>query len=140
MSFMVILQTLKGNEETFFERAIVERLFAPYVHDLSGDEWAIHWPDGGACLAQLFIDDAPMISSFSVQRPPDFVEFWDAMFQVMKETGTLLVWPGEPFCCVADAAVLDELPEGFVEEAIKRGGSLPVVSSGQELWDVIESS
>lgn len=140
MSFMVILQTLKGDEETFFERAIVERLFAPHVRDLSGDMWEIHWPDGSGCSAQLYIDDAPMISSFNVERPPGFVEFWDTMFQVMKETGTLLVWPGEPFCCVADAAVLDELPKGFVEETIREGGSLPVVSSGRELWDVIQAS
>jgi hypothetical protein len=140
MGFMVFVQAINGDEKAYFERAIAERLFASHVHDLSGDEWEIHWPDGGACFARVHIDDTLMVGGFSVERPPGFVEFWDTMYQLMKETGALLLWPGEPLCAVADVAVLDKLPPGFVEETVERDGPIPVVSSGQELWDVIEAS
>jgi hypothetical protein len=140
MSFEVFLQTFKGGDNATFERAIAERLFAPYVHEVLSEQWDVRLPDGSPSLGQIFVDQEPLIDSLHVLRPPGDIGFWDAMYQLMKETGALLYWPGEPLCAVTDAAVLEELPAGFVEEVVERDGPIPIVTSGQELWDVIRTS
>ncbi len=58
------------------------------------------------------------------------------MGQLMKQTDAMLLWGGEPMGCVADAATLGELPDGFVEAE----GPIPVISSGQEMWEVYRTS
>lgn len=103
MSFDIYL--IAGPGRTF-DRSIVEEAFAAMIDgDRADDEWNLHYLDGSPSHALVSIDTGPQIDGFSVNRPPSetATEFWDAIFQVLRQTESFLVWPatGEPGYCVA---------------------------------------
>jgi hypothetical protein len=84
----------------------------------------------------MYIDPGPQIKGFSVNRPPAMLEFWDALYEVMRQTPTVLFWPGEPGCCVTESYV-DLLPADFSEKA---GQEPVIVTSGAQISAVIADS
>ena len=96
-----------------FPRAIVERAFAPYVDDVK-DDWIPRLPTGEAASAWMSLKPGEMIDGFSINRPPGFEGFpgfWDAVFEVMRQTPTWCFIPGggwEENCCVAQADIISE--------------------------------
>jgi hypothetical protein len=135
MSFDMFVLTVREDVDDSFERAIVEKAFAPFLTDASGDYWNLHDADGQLRFVNMHVDDAPRIGSFSINRPPayeSFPQFWDALYEVLRQTCTVLVWPGEgphPTSCVANRAFAEELPADFIEHM----GMPAIVSSGAEI-------
>lgn len=143
MSFEISLMTFRQDGSDDFDRAIVERAFKDITVNQEGDYWNLRLPGGDMVSAAVYIEDQPKISGFFVTRPPAlsyFPTFWDAMFEVMRQTRTLLQWPageeGEPPYCVANLALVPDLPSEFIEHF----GSPQIVSSGAEIDAAIERS
>lgn len=134
--------TIRDDIDDSFERAIVEKAFAPFLTDTSGDYWNLHDAQGQLRFVNMHVDDAQRIGSFSINRPPcydSFPEFWNALYDVLSQTKTVLVWPGEgphPTSCVGNRAFAEELPADFIEHM----GMPAIVSSGAEIDAAIARS
>jgi hypothetical protein len=132
MSADMFVIAIPGGE---FPRVIVERAFAPYVDDVKDSDWIPHLPTGEATSAWMSVEQGETIDAFSINRPPDyegFPEFWDAVFDVMRQTSTWCVIAGggwEQNCCVAHA---DLISDDMIEHAGARE-RVRVASSGAEL-------
>ena len=129
MGFDIFLMTGKA-EENRFDRAIVERAFASNAADTSSGWWALRMSTGEPCAGELSIDQTPTIDGFAVHRPPDLPWFWDAIFEVLRQTRTFLVWPavgpGPPYCVANEdwkSYIGEELTEDMGEPALVRSGA-----------------
>ncbi len=66
-----------------------------------------------------------------MNRPPFIPEFWNAIYEVLRQTKTMLYWPSsaDPRCCIAQVnADADFLKR--VEEAL---GPPAIVTCGAEI-------
>jgi hypothetical protein len=122
MSFDIFLVTLKADEageQLRFDRAIVERAFASFALDQDTDNWQLLMPDGELTSASMLVELGSTITGFSLNRPPFMPTFWDAMFDVMRQTPTFLAWPGnDPSLCVAAADYMGFAPTDFDEKVV----------------------
>lgn len=83
----------------------------------------------------MTVDLGESIVYFAINRPPPsyegFPEFWQAIFEVMRQTPTYCILAGvrtHANHCVANPDILDELPADFAEE---RGGARFVTSAAE---------
>ena len=135
MSFSIYVSTLNNDDKNTFDRAVVERAFRDIAMDQTGGYWNLRSPDGRIASTTIFIKDKPKISGFSANRPPSysrFPKFWDAMFEILSQTRTILFWPAggpRPHCCVADPTLLPDLPSDLTNAL----GKPAIVSSGAEI-------
>lgn len=135
MSFTVFISTIGNGGKDTFDRAIVERAFKSIAVDQRGDYWNLRTPDGKIGFATISVEDQPKITGLSADRPPSFAgfpKFWDAMFEILAQTRTMLFWPTEgphPIYCVADPALIQDLSA----DVIAALGQPAVVSSGAEI-------
>ncbi|MGA8652219.1 MAG: hypothetical protein WB677_16690 [Xanthobacteraceae bacterium] len=142
MSLDIFVSTLTEDEGAKFDRAIVERAFRAIAVDQQGDSWNLQTPKGEMTSATIHLAYQPRILSFAANRPPSyeyFPEFWDAMFEVMRQTHTVLVWLADgpkPHCCVANPAMIPDLPSDLIEAL----GQPAFATSGAEIGAVLERS
>lgn len=142
MSFDIYVAALPYDESAKFDRAIVVRAFEAIADDQASDYWLLQMPDGGETSVSLSIAQDAVISGFSVNRPPShsaFPQFWDALFDVLSQTRTILLWPageGRPPYCVANPTLALGLPSDFLEDM----GNPILVASGADIVAAITSS
>jgi hypothetical protein len=135
MSFSIYVSKVNNDDGNTFDRAIVERAFEDIAVNQAGACWNLRSPDGHIASATIFIEEQPKISGFAANRPPSysgFPKFWDAMFEILSQTRTILFWPAggpRPHCCVADPTLLPDLPSDLTNAL----GKPAIVSSGAEI-------
>ena len=124
MSFDISVSSFHNGENHPFPRQILEDAFAPYVVDR---ERSVTEPEGPYVVMSLLCpdeppgvppftlgtDDLPEVTGFAVNRPPGTPLFWLAILKVLRQTPSVLYWPGMG-CCVADAAVIEQLPKEWI--------------------------
>ena len=139
MSFDIYISALSGGKITTIKRSIVTDAFAELIGIVDRVGWQLILPDWGLCSGHFYIDDSLDVDSFSINRPPLVPVFAAALYTVMRQTPTVLMWPGigpDPRCCVADPAVIKEMPPDMIEAL----GMPTVVHSGEEIIDCISRS
>jgi len=137
MSFDMFVIMIRDGDA--FDRAIVERAFAPLVRAAEDGDWDFG-EKGELSGVTMLVGDEERIDGFSFNRPPryeDFPEFWEALFDVLRLTPTVLVWPDDepPISCIGNSAHLDLLPEEFLAHF----GTPAIASSGGEIDAIIAS-
>ena len=131
MSFDIFIFAFDDGEPRRFLRIVLEKAFGSFS-DMSDPTW---WSVSDS-FAVIQLDAAAEIDNFGVNRPPHFGHpFWPALLDVLRETSSVLFWPGGG-PVATDQSVAARLPEGMIEEA----GGLIVVSSVAEIARAIESS
>jgi len=142
MGFTIYLSSLPDDPPAKFERALVERAFAPIAAEMYGDGWSLRAPDG-EWLAEVSLDDAPLIDGFRVNRPPSYdylPGLYDALFEILRQTRTFLFWlaaeGGGPHYCVADADLIPPLVAQFGHYM----GEPVLLASGADIEPAIEAS
>ena len=140
MSFDIYLLTFgkdESGDRLRFNRLIVEKAFETIALDRKSDYWPMEMPDGLLTLGTVSIDLQSRIEGFSVNSPPAAMAFWDAMYDVLRQTPTLLAWPGRgPSYCVTLSNYAGLAPAGMIEEL----GEPTVVTSGADISAAIEAS
>ena len=135
MSFTIYVSSVNNDNRSMFDRVLVERAFKDIAVTQTGGYWNLRTPDGRIASATILIDDKPNISGFSANRPPPysgFPKFWDAIFEILSQTRTILFWPEGgplPHCCIANRALLPDLPSEWANAL----GKPAIVSSGAEI-------
>jgi hypothetical protein len=136
MSFTIYVSTVSKDDGNMFDRAVVERAFKEIAVNQAGSYWNLRSPEGPIASATIFIKDQSKISGFSANRPPSysgFPKFWNAMFEILRQTRTIIFWPAakgpHPRCCIADLALVPDLPSDLTNAL----GKPAIVSSGAEI-------
>lgn len=84
----------------------------------------------------VFFDNVPMLSGFSVNRPPAHDEFWQGLCNILKITSSALFWGGEGDClAVGREETITHLPEIMIDSL----GSPTIVSDHQDIFRMLES-
>jgi hypothetical protein len=142
LSLDIFLSALTDDEAALFDRAIVVRAFKAIAVNQIGGHWNLRTPKGEMTSATISVADQPRISHFSANRPPGygyFPEFWNAMFDVLQQTRTVLFWPAggpKPHCCLANPDVIPHVPESLIEAI----GEPALVTSGAQIDALLERS
>jgi hypothetical protein len=140
MSLDIFISAMTDDEAGKFDRALVERAFQSIAVDQNGDYWNLQTRQREMTSVTISVAKEPQISHFSANRPPDyhsFPEFWDAMFDVLRQTHTLLFWPADgpiPHCCLANPDML------VSAEVINALGEPAFVTSGAEMEAAVDRS
>ncbi|MEW6437338.1 MAG: hypothetical protein AB1508_09265 [Pseudomonadota bacterium] len=138
MSLDMFVAAFSEDGENEFPRTLVEQAFAPFVEDVKESHWSLNLKSGEQTSVDLDVEDGEMIDGFSINRPPsygDFPEFWEALYNVLRQTRAFCVLAGvreDPNCCAANPEAVNEPPEPVMEIAEARGGPR-LVSSAAEL-------
>lgn len=126
MSFDIFLGAFHQGEPAAFDRAIVEDAFRSLIASRDHHGWTL------TCGSALHIADTPEIMNVTINRPSFVPAFQDALYEVLRRVPAALFWPGSgphPRACVADPAVIPELPPDMIEAL-----GMPVtVASGAEI-------
>ncbi len=129
MSFDIFLGCFKNADAAPFPRSLLERAFASFIEKKEQTSWKLV-----NSLADVWVTDQAEIAGFMVSRPPgDDHPFWPALFDFMRQTGSVLYWPGGDGTVVTDAAVIPNLPV----DMIKALGEPIIVTSPAEITDLI---
>jgi len=125
-------------DDELFERAVPERAFAVFGVETASPDWHLRAPDGDFYSAWMSVDTDPFLGCLSVNRPPSAPEFWNAMFEVLRQTRIYLFWPapGRPSYCVANPDWRSYIKPDFVED----NGEPAMISSGAEISAAIDAS
>lgn len=127
MSFDVWVGCFQNGELATFPRSIVERAFAAIADRSDPTYWKL-----ADCGGRLAIRDQAEVRGFSVNRPPVYDEFWDAIIEVLQKTPSVLYWPGNG-CVIADPATAKHLPS----ELVAAVGMPTVTNVPSEILDLI---
>jgi hypothetical protein len=133
MSFDIYVSCFRAGKLTTFPRSIVEKAFSANADETGSTCWTVLYPDAGRGF--VYIDAEPEITNFSVNRPPSSPPFWEAILDILRQTPSVLYWPGDG-CVIADAAVVEQMPP----DMIKSLGAPTVVRTIAEILDCIARS
>ena len=140
MSLDIFVMTLIEDEDgrqLRFDRSVVEQAFASFALDQETDDWQLMNPDGEIVFAMVSVDLDPTITGFSIDRPPAMHTFWDAVYEVLRQTPTVVVWPGrDPSYCVAQRDYTGLVPEDYM----KTFGAPVVATCGADILAAVEAS
>lgn len=129
MSFDVSLSCFQNGEPATFPRALLERAFAAFADRSDPEVWILK---GGSTLD---VDAGAEINGFSVNRPPEYDEFWNAIMDILRQTPSVFYWP-DGGCVIADPAVAKHLPDDFIDGL----GTPTVTTDPSEILDLIMNS
>jgi hypothetical protein len=133
MSFDIFLGCFQNGKSLKFPQDIVEKALGQYVAERRKNCWVLSFPDGGRSF--LYIDDDNQVGDFSVNRPAASLELWQGLLDILRQTSTVLYWPGGG-CVVGNAAVIPHLPP----DMIKSLGTPIVATDTQTILDMIKRS
>jgi hypothetical protein len=135
MSFDIFVQRFEHGTPAPIPRAAVDREFAPVTQSRSDDFRQAAYDDGGT--ADIYLKDEGDIDGFMVSRPPNSPAFWTSIFNILRDTRSVLYWPGGgQASLVVSPEVIDHLPPDFIEAL----GKPSVVTQAAEIPDRIATS
>ncbi len=103
---------------------LVLKILGPFVKDRNADQWELSFPDGGGGNMMPVADRSH--PDIAINRPRGS-DLYDAIYEIMRQTHTIMWWTGGPDQITADENIADHLPPGFIEEygrpALVRSGA-----------------
>jgi hypothetical protein len=102
-----------------FIRPVIDSRFPVY--------WELAFPDGVGGEMSPIVEGEDE-NGLAIGHHSGF-QLLDALYEIMRETHTLLYWSGCDVMITADAAIADHLPHDYIELY----GTPPLVRSGAEI-------
>lgn len=106
MSFDIFVIRVENGHEAPIPLPILERAFDRFVEFREPAGWGLLFPDGGRSFLYMREDSAN--HHFSINRPTSSPDLWAGLFEILRQTGSVLYWPGGG-SVVADEAVIPHL-------------------------------
>jgi hypothetical protein len=133
MSFDIYVIRAENGEAAPIPIAIIEQAFGPFIEFREPAGWGLLFPDGRRSF--LYLREGERNNHFSINRPASSPELWAALFQILRQTGSVLYWPGGG-SVVADETVIPHL----TPDILRSLEPAMVVRSPSEIVDCIERS
>lgn len=133
MSFDMFMIRAENGKDAPIPLDVIEQAFGPFIKYRNLAGWELSFPDGGRTFVYLKEDDGE--HHFNVNRPAMSPELWTALLEILRQTGTVLFWPGGGAVVGDDSSIPHLLPE--IAEIF---GTPIVVRDGAEIIQLIERS
>jgi hypothetical protein len=111
MSFDLFVNSFQHGKPAPFSIDILEKAFGRFADRSEEGCWRLTFPDGGETV--LFLEDGDEISDFNVNGPTGSLELWQGLFDILKQTPSVLYWPGDG-AVVVQADAVAHLPADMV--------------------------
>ena len=132
MSFDIFFQCLENGDNGEFPVALFERGFRPFAEHWDADHVFLKYPDGG--MGEIYAETAgETMNGFMISHAPAHPEFWQALFELLRETSSCLFWPGGGQV-IARSSTRDHPAPDMIEAL----GEPSLVSSPQQIIDAME--
>ena|SRR5579863_3815512 len=114
MSFDIFLAHFENGEVRTFKREIFDRLFGAFTVGTPEPKFMrVRFPDGGG--ADIYVENKSDLSGMMFNHCGGDA-FYDALYELIRQTGSVVFWPGVGRTSViADPAVVEHLPANFIE-------------------------
>jgi len=113
MSSDLGLIPFKDGKEGPLSSALVLKVLKPFILPIDDENWELSFPDGsgGDMLPVLEDHDA---FGICINRPHGAALF-DALYEIMRQTHTLMYWTGSRDMITADPSIAEHLPPDYIE-------------------------
>jgi hypothetical protein len=127
MSFSIYVSAFENEDSFRFPAAELRRRFAKHTRKDDAVAWRIGFgEDPGE--SEIYVESGDMIDGFSVNRPPDSLEFWEIIAGILRDLPCALYWPTTKQAAVMGSLdLLPHLPKDFIETL-----GIPLVSTDPE--------
>ena len=131
MSSDIGLLPFKGGKPSTLSSALVLQVLKPFIRPVAdtryGERWELVFPDGGGGDMEPIIEGMDR-NGLTIGHHCG-LELLDALYEIMRQTHTLLYWSGVENLVTADAAIGDHLPSDYIEKF----GAPPLMRSGADI-------
>jgi hypothetical protein len=130
MSSDIGLLPFKDGKPSTISSVLVLQVLKPFIRPIAdtryGERWELVFPDGGGDMEPIFegVDRNGLTIGHHCG-----LDLLDALYEIMRQTHTLLYWSGVENLITADEAIADHLPPDYIETY----GTPPLVRSGADI-------
>ncbi len=117
MSSDLGLLSFKDGKDALISSSIVLEVFKPFIRPIIDirfpERWELVFPGGGGGNMMPVVegDDS---RGLAINRPCG-TDLFDALYEIMRRTHTLLYWTGCDYLITADKSIADHLPPDYIE-------------------------
>lgn len=127
MSSDLGLISFKDGEPGTLSSALVLQVLKPFIRPVDDELWELEFTDGSSGnLSPVVVGKDSW--DICINRPCGGALF-DALYEIMRQTHTLMWWSGMNTMITADETIADHLPPDFIEQY----GIPPLVRSGADI-------
>jgi len=134
MSFDIFVIRAENGRDAPIPLAVIEHAFGPFIKYREPAGWELSFPDDGRSFVYMK-EDSDDDHHFNVNRPASSPELWTAPLEILRQTGTVLFWPGGGAMVADESSIPHLLPE--IAEIL---GAPIVVRDGVEIVECIKRS
>jgi hypothetical protein len=131
MSSDIGLLSFKDGEHSTLSSAVVLQVLKPFIRPIVDDRFGEHWelvfPDGGGGEMSPIVEGEDK-NGLAISHHSGF-QLLDALYEIMRQTHTLLYWTGADNLITADESIADHLPPDYIPTY----GPPPLVRSGADI-------
>jgi hypothetical protein len=127
MSADLGLLSFKDGEPGTLSSALVLQVLKPFIRPVDDELWELEFPDGsGGNLSPVIEGEDHW--DICINRPHG-AQLFDALYDIMRQTHTLMWWAGMDNMITADETIADHLESDYIEKY----GAPPLVRSGADI-------
>ena len=89
MSFDIFVIRAKNGKAAVIPLAILEHAFGPFIEFREPAGWGLVFPDSARPF--LYMREDSTTHHFSINRPTSSPELWTALFEILRQTGSVFV-------------------------------------------------
>lgn len=135
MSFDIFIQKFVAGEAQQLPPEAFRHAFGPALEERAAGKFRVVYADGG--VADISVGGDRKAHGMAINRPPNSPAFWDSIVAYLRETQSVLYWPGAPpAAAVASIDVIAQLPPDLIQGL----GTPQLVHSGGDILKLIEQS
>jgi len=131
MSSDIGLLPFKDGEPSTISSALVLQVLKPFIRPIVDprydERWELVFPDGGGGDMDPIVEGVDK-NGLAIGHHSGG-DLLDALYEIMRQTHTLLYWTGVDDLVTADEAIADHLPPDYIENF----GVPPLVRSGADI-------
>ncbi|MGH8051264.1 MAG: hypothetical protein ACRERV_02545 [Methylococcales bacterium] len=137
MSFDLYLQVFENGRAVGVAPEIIRATFGQYLIEVEEDFWQVQYDvdESSDLFLQPAPGDATLIHSLSIHRPCRDIRLWEAVWRLLKMSGSIFYFPG----CNAPLARDPMASLAMPSEMRKSLGDPVIVHSAQEIFESFES-
>jgi hypothetical protein len=132
MSFDLGLMAFKDGEPGTLSSSLMLQVLQPFVQPIVDDRfpdkrWELVFPDGSGGNMMEIVEGED--GNGLVINRPHGTKLFDALYEIMRQTHTMMWWAGMDNMITADETIADHLPSDYIEKY----GVPPLVRSGADI-------
>jgi hypothetical protein len=137
MSFDLYIQKFENGKAAGIPLDVIRDAFGKYIVELDEDFWQVQYDteESSDLFLQTLLGDASLIHSISIHRPCRDIRLWEAVWRLLKLSGTIFYFPGCNVPLARDPMASVAMPSELRESL----GDPVVVNNALEIFQSIDT-